>query len=274
MTRSNVNEKNEIYTLSIDCGGGGIKSGIVNNHNELLSDSLRTGITYPFSPADLINIISSHIQQHNFSYDRIVLGFPGMVRGGKVIYTPHYIRFNGPHTQISAELQQRWNGLNLQEFIGQHFNKPILIINDSELAASKVVCGQGTELMLTLGTGLGCSLFVNGSLAPHIEMSHALFSQEQTYDECLGEIARQTLGNSLWNSNVERAIISLWPVFRWDRLYLGGGNSTHLSSSTIKNLEHFIHADDALATLEIVPNISAILGGHKAWELASGQEFI
>lgn len=245
-------------TLAVDCGGGGIKTSLLDLNGFQAAPPQRTAVRYPFSPEDLLEIIESHASQVE-RFERITLGMPGMVRRGVVVYTPHYIRKAGPHTKLDPELETAWNGLDMESALHARFAVPALVLNDAEVAAAGVVSGEGAELVMTLGTGLGCAFVDGGRLAPHLEISHAQMRWGLTYDDVVGEAERIRLGDSAWSRRVLRAIDTLWPVFRWDRLYIGGGNSPRISPAARSRL-----GENVL----FIPNAAGMNGGVRAWALA------
>lgn len=217
---------------------------------------LRTPVKYPFSPDDLMALIAEQAGELG-EFDRITLGMPGMIRRGRVVYTPHYIRRAGPHTKIVPELDAAWNGLDVQEALTERFGVPALALNDAEVAAAGVVSGEGAELVLTLGTGLGSALIDNGRLAPHLEISHATVRWGLTYDDILGEPERLRLGDSAWSRRVLKAVESLWPVYRWDHLYVGGGNSSRITPAVRAKMPD----------VDFIPNTAGMNGGVRAWSM-------
>lgn len=204
-----------------------------------------------------MGIVKKHASRVD-GFERITLGMPGMIRHGVVVYTPHYIRKAGPHTKILPELATAWEDLDLSRSLEATFGVPSLVLNDAEVAAAGVVSGNGIELMVTLGTGLGTALLDNGKLAPHLEISHAPMRWGLTYDDVIGEAERIRLGDTAWSRRVLRAIESLWPVFRWDKLYLGGGNSARIVLSVRGKL-----GDNVV----FVPNAAGMNGGVRAWAM-------
>jgi polyphosphate glucokinase len=135
---------------------------------------------------------------------------------------------------------------------------PTLVLNDAEVHGAGVIAGQGLEVVMTLGTGLGCAIFDGGRLAPHLEMSQAPVRWGLSYDTYIGEHERRRLGDALWARRIARMVEGLRPVFMWDRLYLGGGNSRHITPTVVSRL-----GDDVV----IVPNAAALVGGARAWQL-------
>ena len=111
---------------------------------------------------------------------------------------------------------------------------------------------------MTLGTGLGFSVFHGGKLSPHFELSHATIRRNTTYDTWIGDRERRRMGNTFWSRRVRLMVSELRPVFLWDRLYLGGGNS-----HSIQQRDLALMGDDVV----IVPNSAGVAGGVRAWQL-------
>ncbi len=244
-------------TLSIDCGGLSIKASVLDDEGTMHAQSVAVPTPYPLSPTRLLEIFSDIAAQLPKA-DRLTIGFPGMVRHGVVVHTPHYINTKGPRTKVDPELFMAWKGFDVQSAVLAKFGVPTLVLNDAEVHGAGVVAGSGFEVVLTLGTGLGCAVFDGGKLAPHIELSHAPVRRSTIYDEWIGEHERRRLGDSFWSRRIRMMVADLRPVFLWDRLYLGGGNSRRIRPEVIEAL-----GDDVV----IVPNAAGIMGGARAWTL-------
>jgi len=244
-------------TLSIDCGGLSIKASVLDNEGTMHAPAVAEPTPYPLSPTRLIEVFNSLASQLPKA-DRVTVGFPGMVRHGVVVHTPHYINVKGPRTRLDPELYEAWTGLDFRSMIEKNFNLPTLMLNDAEVHGAGVVAGSGFEVVMTLGTGLGCAVFDGGKLAPHIELSHAPIRRSMNYDTWIGEHERRRLGDTFWSRRIRAMISDLRPVFHWDRLYLGGGNARRIKPSDLAAL-----GDDVV----IVPNAAGIVGGVRAWNL-------
>jgi len=244
-------------TLSIDCGGLSIKASVLDNEGTMHAPAVAEPTPYPLSPTRLIEVFNSLASQLPKA-DRVTVGFPGMVRHGVVVHTPHYINVKGPRTRLDPELYEAWTGLDFRSMIEKNFNLPTLMLNDAEVHGAGVVAGSGFEVVMTLGTGLGCAVFDGGKLAPHIELSHAPIRRSMNYDTWIGEHERRRLGDTFWSRRIRSMISDLRPVFHWDRLYLGGGNARRIKPSDLAAL-----GDDVV----IVPNAAGIVGGVRAWNL-------
>jgi polyphosphate glucokinase len=65
------------------------------------------------------------------------------------------------------------------------------VINDADMQGFGAIEGKGLEMVITLGTGFGSALFMDGHLAPHLEIAHLPFRRDKTYDQLIGEKARK-----------------------------------------------------------------------------------
>jgi polyphosphate glucokinase len=246
-----------VRTLAIDCGGGGLKASVVDDTDTMLAPAIRVPTPYPLPPNRLVAEVSA-IAGRLPTAQRVTIGMPGMIRHGVVIATPHYVTVGGPGTAVDPELHTAWSGLDVRAAVEAALGLPVLVFNDAEVAGAGLVAGVGLELVITLGTGLGNALFDEGVLAPHLELSQAPIRRHRTYDGYVGELQRRRLGTVLWSRRVARVIDGLRPVFRWDQLYLGGGNASRLDARSVAHMG---------AGVTIVPNVAGILGGSRAWTL-------
>ena len=251
-------------TLAVDCGGGGIKGSVLDPAGTLHVPAVRVPTPYPLPPSRLVSVIAD-LAAGLPGTVRATVGMPGMIRHGVVIATPHYVTRAGPRTRVEPALVAAWAGFDMAAALSEALGLPTLVLNDAEVHGAGVISGTGLELVLTLGTGLGSALFDGGALAPHLELSHAPLRWNVTYDDHLGEHERRRLGDGAWSRRVRTAVEDLEPVFRWDRLYLGGGNARRIRPTALAAL-----GDDVV----VVPNSAGIVGGVRAWTLprAGGRE--
>ncbi len=250
-----------VTTLAIDCGGGGIKASVLDAAGTMRARALRVPTPYPLPPALFVKTLRD-LGSRLPSADRLTVGMPGMIRHGVVVATPHYVTRSGPRSRVDPDLVAEWSGYDARTALADAFGVPALVLNDAEVHGAGVVAGTGCELVLTLGTGLGSALFDGGMLAPHLELSHAPVRWGTTYDTYVGEVERRRLGDAFWSRRVRQVVEGLRPVFRWDRLYLGGGNSRLIRPEQLARM-----GDDVV----VVPNTAGIVGGVRAWDLAAAR---
>ena len=239
-------------TLAIDVGGSGLKAGVLDADGAQVGERVRVPTTYPCPPDALVAAIEALVLPLP-PWDRISIGFPGMVRGGRVLSAPHFVTLAGPGSKVSPKLRAEWTGFGLASAVEARLGKPTKLANDAEVQGAAVVAGEGLELVITLGTGLGTAVFVDGRLAPHMEMAHHPFRKGQTYNEQLGDEARRRIGAKKWNRRVRRAVATLDALLFFDRIYVGGGNASRVTV-------------DLGPRATIVSNTAGILGGIKLWE--------
>jgi polyphosphate glucokinase len=226
-------------TIAIDIGGTGIKASILGPDGAMIADRVRLDTPHPASPVNVLTTIVQ-LRAQLPGFDRISAGFPGVVRHGQVLTAPH----------LGTEL---WRGFPLGAALQDRLGAPARILNDADVQGFGVIAGRGLECVLTLGTGLGSALFIEGRLAPHLELSQHPLRKKKNYDEYLGDAALRAKGPEKWNRRVERAIAVVRTLINFDVLYLGGGNAEHLSFKLPKDVK-------------IVSNTAGITGGIRLWD--------
>jgi polyphosphate glucokinase len=248
------------YTLSIDVGGTGLKASVLSKDGSMVADRVRVETKYPMPPdgdTGLVATLTALVQPLPAA-DRISCGFPGMVRNGLILSAPHFVTKKGPGTPVDEKLFAAWSKFDLAGALATALGKPTKVANDADIQGAAVVKGNGFEVVVTLGTGFGSGLFMNGLLLPHIELAHQPFRKGETYNDQLGELARKNKGDESWNERVREAITNLDALFFFDHLYIGGGNARRIDRDGL---------GDALERVTIVDNTAGILGGVKLWEI-------
>ena len=204
----------EARVLSIDIGGSGLKAAILNLDGDMLSERVRVETPKRLMPDTLLKNLIDLVEPLG-SYDVVSVGFPGVVRKGTIITAPNL---------GTKELK----GYNLQMALEKQLGKPVRVLNDADMQGFAAISGQGVEMVVTLGTGFGSALFLDGELAPHLEIAHLPFRKGEDYDQQIGNEARKKIGKKRWNRRVRRAIKTLRMLTNFDRLYIGGGNADKL----------------------------------------------
>lgn len=243
----------DVLTLSIDIGGSGFKASVVSAQGVMTTDRVRVDTPYPCPPERLVETVTELVQPL-LDVHRVSVGFPGLVRHGHVIEVPSLSRreYGG---ERDRDLAEAWHGFDLAHALAQEFQLPTKVVNDADMQGCAVASGSGLEFVMTLGTGVGTALFNDGALLPHLELSHGPFRDGMTFDIALGNAQRKEIGNDRWAKRVRKAIADFDDMLFFDRIYVGGGNAKHLSTSDIGPKG------------EIVPNTSGILGGVRVWDL-------
>ena len=226
-------------TLAIDIGGSGLKAMLLDAAGKPVSARLR--VTTPAVPTPEVMLAALDQFRSPFpDFDRVSVGFPGIVKRGVTI--------------LSTNLHPDWSNFPLQNKLAERWSKPVRVGNDADIAGYGAIQGQGVELVLTLGTGLGSALFTNGHLVPGLELSlHPWRKKGNNYEDYLGRRGLDKYGKARWNDFLEAAIHQTELLFNWDHLYLGGGNTKKILFKLADNIT-------------IVSNESGLLGGVYLWK--------
>ena len=233
-----MNEDNQsIQTLAVDIGGSGVKVLLLDHQGNPLPERNRVKTPPPPKPEAIIEAIVNLAEKQK-DYQRVAVGFPGVVQQGI--------------TKTAVNLHSDWIGFDLASNLSQRLGKPVKVANDADIQGFGAIEGRGVELVLTLGTGFGSALFINGKLVPNLEMGHHPFRKGETYEEQLGRAALEKEGKKKWNNRLEKAIATLEHLFNYDTLYIGGGEAKKIEFDLPKNAK-------------IVPNVAGLLGGIALW---------
>jgi polyphosphate glucokinase len=240
-------------TLAVDVGGTGLKASVLDADGAMVADRVKVPTPYPIPPDKLVTTLGKLVAPLPKA-ERASVGFPGMVRAGRVLSAPHFSCKHGPGSAPDDELIALWSNFDLTTALTEAFGMPTKVANDADVQGAAVVSGNGLEFVMTLGTGFGSGLFYEGRMMPHLEIAHQPFRKGETYNEQIGEAARKEIGEERWNRRVQKAIKNMRAMMFFDHLYIGGGNSRRLVR------------DDLDDDVTIVDNTAGILGGIKLWE--------
>jgi polyphosphate glucokinase len=224
-------------TLCFDIGGTGIKAELLDDRGRPLTDRARIPTPARATPRQVMAIVGK-LAKAEGRFDRVSVGFPGVTKDG-VIYT-------------AANLGKGWNNFPLERKIARALKRPTRVANDADVQGLGSVTGRGVELVITLGTGVGSVIFVDGHRI-HLELGHHPFHKGKTYEDELGHRTLLKKGKKWWNKRLREAIEDLKVAFNYDRLYLGGGDAKFI---------RFEPPED----VKIVSNVEGLLGGIKLWQ--------
>lgn len=226
-----------MLTLAVDVGGSGIKAMLLDAEGKPKTERSRIETPQPAKPEPVIAVIAE-LAKAQGEFDRVSVGFPGVVQHGI--------------TRGAINLDPDWHDFDLGTALLQLLGKPIRIANDADVQGLGAVAGRGVELTITLGTGFGSALFLDGKLVPNLELGQHEFYEGKTYEQRLGNAALEKAGQETWNKRLARAIASLAHLFNYDHLYIGGGNAKKITLQLPNNVT-------------VVSNVSGLLGGIALW---------
>lgn len=230
-----------VTTLAIDIGGTGLKASVLGPDGKMLADKVRVPTPYPCPPTVMLTVLAELVAPLP-AWDRISIGFPGVVHGGRILTAPHF----GDAV---------WRDYPLADAVAARLGKPVRLLNDAEIQGLAVVDGKGLELVLVLGTGVGTALFRDGELMPHLELAqHPIGKGRKTYNDYIGDRALHSKGHKRWNRRVHKTVRILESLLHYDVLHLSGGNGPKVDL-------------DLPGRVKLEANTAGIVGGLRLWEI-------
>jgi polyphosphate glucokinase len=205
--------------IGVDIGGTGIKAGVVDSRRgELVGERVRVLTPQPATPEAVVAATAELVATLGPTQGPIGVGVPGPIVGGRVL--------------MMANMDTSWVGQPAPERFSAAIGRPVTVLNDADAAAvaeMRFGAGRGvngTVLVLTLGTGIGSALFVDGVLVPNLELGHIEIRGKDA-ERRASATARERRGLSwadwapLLDEYLDRIDQLIWP----DLIILGGGIS-------------------------------------------------
>jgi len=216
-----------------------VKASVLDARGRMLHDRVKVDTPKQLTPRKLVSLIGKLVAELP-RFDRVSVGFPGVVRDGVVRTAPN----------LGTE---RFHGFNLARALERELGKPVRVENDADVQGLAVVKGKGVEMVITLGTGVGSALFLNGRLVPNLELGHHPFQKDKTYEERLSDAELKEHGKQKWSKRVGEMIELLSAIFNYDKLHIGGGNAEHIKIDLPDNVSIF-------------ENVEGMTGGIRLWD--------
>jgi len=205
--------------LGIDIGGTGIKGGIVDlEEGILISDRFKYKTPKGASPEDVLEQCKNIVADAEWEGKPIGIGFPSTIHNGVCM--------------IATNISKKWIGKNMLDFFSQGLNTEVEVLNDADaagLAESKYGNGKGVKglmMLLTLGTGVGSGLFINGVLVPNTELG-LMFYKDSIVEHYVSNKRRESedLSWKVWGNELNRVLNHYKKIFSPELILLSGGVS-------------------------------------------------
>ena len=188
-----------------------------------------------FTPAQLLALLARLAKQMP-TYDRVAVGIPGIVHRDVVYSLP---------ASKSRAFKRFQLGARLSDLLGAR----VRVTNDAAMHGLAAIQGKGVEMVITLGTGLGTALFIDGVLSAHYQ---TLPAQDEPFS-AFGKAALKKIGRKRWETRVRALFDQLRGITNYDRLYVGGGNAELLRGKMPPRVI-------------VIDSAAGILGGYRLWE--------
>jgi polyphosphate glucokinase len=172
---------------------------------------------------------------------------PGPIKGGMLM--------------LANNLDKSWSGVRVHEVFSRATGLPIIAVNDADcagLAEMKFGAGKGkrgTVVMITLGTGIGSSVFVDGALLPNTELGQFELKGKRAEVRAAARIRKTQ--NLTWEKYVKRLqqYFDMLEMLFWPDLIIVGGGISRKAGKFLPKLE--LHAKIVPAALK---NEAGIIG--------------
>ncbi len=216
--------------IGVDVGGSGIKAAAVDTaRGTLVSDRIRVPTPQPSTPASVIAAIIRVVRRIETAVGSsdipVGVDLPSVILGGK--------------TMTAANVDPGWIGYPAAEDIGKGLGRPITLVNDADaagLAEMRFGAGagrRGVVLVLTLGTGVGSGLFVDGVLVPNTELGQMeIRGRDAERRSAAAARIRRGISWKAWTADLDEHLHAMDRILWPDLIILGGGVS--------KNADRFI----------------------------------
>ena len=228
-------------TLAVDVGASHVKGAVLDSDANMITERRKLDSPEDAESGELLEVICRLAEPFD-RYDRVSVAFPGLVRRGIVYAAP---LVSGGHIRR----------FDLAGSLGERLARPVRVLNDAEMQGLGAITGAGVEVAITLGTGLGSAVFLDGGLGPMLQFlpSPHKKKKKQLLGGPYGDVALEEVGRKKWNKRIKRLIHALRTATNFDHLYIGGGNS---------DLVDLDLPDD----VSIITNRAALVGGVRMWE--------
>ena len=237
-----------MQVLGFDIGGSGIKGAVVDcETGELKSERLRYPTPEFGRPEAVVDVFNQIIRKLDYK-GPVGYGFPCLIKNGVVLY--------------AANIDNAWEGIEIERFIEDGTGLPAFVVNDADAAGvAEMRFGMGKDyedgvvMLLTLGTGIGSAIFVDGVLFPNTELGH-LKIRGKDAEKRASDAARKKkeLTWEKWADRFQEYLDELELLFSPDVFILGGGMS--------KRTDSFLHLLKTRAKIipAILQNNAGIIG--------------
>lgn len=204
--------------LGIDIGGSGVKGAVVDTESaELLTERKRFATPQPSKPEAVAKTVAKITRQFDW-HGPTGCGFPAVVQNGII--------------KTAANVDDDWIGTDAVRLFSEATGCPVVVANDADAAGmAEIRFGSGRNrpgviLVITIGTGLGTAMYVDGKLVPNLELGH-IEIRGRDAEERASDAARKrkNLSWKEWAVLFDEYLNHLEALVHPDLFILGGGAS-------------------------------------------------
>jgi polyphosphate glucokinase len=210
--------------IGVDIGGSGIKAAVVDTRRgEFVTERSRVPTPVPSTPRAILTVVrvlvAEHAEAAGLSADAPVgVAVPAPVVDGVTI--------------AAANIDKGWIGFHVQRSLSRSLRRRVVVVNDADAAGvAEVRFGaargkRGTVIVLTLGTGVGSGVFVDGRLIPNVELGHLQIRSKdaETRSSAAARVRRRRSWKR-WAADLDEHLDLIETLFSPRLIVIGGGIS-------------------------------------------------
>lgn len=238
--------------FGVDVGGSGIKGGIVDlQTGQLVGERFKVLTPQPATPESVAGGVAEVVEHFGWA-GPVGITLPGVVTDGTM--------------RTAANIDKSWIGTEVYNLFGNALGgRAVSVLNDADaagMAEDRFGGGAGVDgviMLLTLGTGIGTALLINGTLVPNTELGHLVIDGKEAEHRASSKV-KEDKGWSYekWAGKLSD-VLEVYEALLWPTLFIVGGGISRKSEKWIPHLTN---------TTPVVPatllNTAGIVGAAMA----------
>jgi polyphosphate glucokinase len=207
--------------FGVDIGGSGIKGAPVDlAAGQFANDRRRVPTPQPSTPEAVSDVVEDIVRGfgREAGHHPVGLTFPAVIQHGVA--------------RSAANVDESWIGTDVDALFTERLGRRVHAVNDADAAgvaearygAARDI--RGVVLVVTLGTGIGSALLMDGMLVPNTELGHLEidgYDAETRAADSARE--REELGWNAWAKRLQVYFSTVEKLFSPDLIVVGGGVS-------------------------------------------------
>jgi polyphosphate glucokinase len=212
-----------MQVLGIDVGGTGIKGNIVDiESGNLIAEKLKIKTPTPATPKAILDCVTQMVDHFNWRGKQVGIGFPAVIKNG--------------YSLTASNIDAEFINYPISEVFNKSLGCDTTIVNDADAAGlAEMTYGEGKGvkglvIFITLGTGIGSALFLDGRLIGNTEFGHLKY-KKSIFEKYASNSARENkhLSWRKWAKELNVYLNHLDLLLSPDMIIIGGGISKNFN---------------------------------------------
>ncbi|MBK9255756.1 MAG: ROK family protein [Saprospiraceae bacterium] len=234
--------------LGIDIGATGIKGALVDlSTGNLASEKFKVKTPIPATPEAIAECLKMVVENFKWEGKQIGIGFPAVVKRGVAL--------------TASNIDQAFIDYPIEKEYSNILGCDVTVVNDADAAGiAEMTYGKGKGkdglvLLITLGTGIGSALFLDGKLLPNTELGQ-LYYKKSIFEKYASNSARELklLSWKAWGKELNKYLQHVSLLLSPDLILIGGGVSKHF-----ENYKEYLNVNTSIETASLL-NDAGIVG--------------